>query len=160
MILSYLRRLLRPWDVPGRYASLYQREGKIYLAPQYRTRKGQLYDVRPVTVVDASDLAAVARAIEKSLGLSRLNVPNLDQRTRAANGNPVREAAGGMEWPDFVRGTKHIAIRDEGNLRLLPFENKGVQHGFVASSKSTIQVKDEPDLHVALLEALERALAG
>lgn len=160
MVLSYLRRLLRPWDVPGRYASLYQRDGKIFVAPQYRTQKGQLYDVRPVSVVDAGDLGAVAGAIETALGLSQLNVPNLTARTRAANGNPVREAAGGMDWPDFVQGTRHIAISDEGRLKLLPFENKGPSHGFVASTKTAITVPTEADLETALRAALDRALPG
>ena len=160
MVLAYLRRLLRPWDVPGRYASLYQRDGKIFVAPQYRTRKGLLYDARPVSVVDAGDLRAVAGAIETALALSQVNVPNLTPRTRATNGNPVREAAGGMDWPDFVQGTGHIAISDEGRLKLLPFENRGASHGFVASMKSAIIVEDENDLGSALREALGRALPG
>jgi len=98
---------LRTWSV-------YLREGKVYVPTKAKAASGFFVTVEPIDVVDASDMAAVEKAIIRVITAGNPRVPN---PSPAELRKPeILSYAKVKSEKEFERGTLFWKIRELGGL--------------------------------------------
>ncbi|WP_156433012.1 hypothetical protein [Sinorhizobium sp. GL28] len=136
-------------------ATIYEREGMLYVHSSSKTTVGLWILNAPVLSIDKTDVGEVGRAIRECLAASCENVPHPRSFTNLFD--PVLVRAGVKSFGRFLKAAKCVEVETscEATVRLIPTRNEGVKSGFVPLTGKTVSViGSDEDLGSAAIEAL------
>lgn len=126
-------------------ATLYERNGKVFVHSSSRTTAGVWIINSPVLAIDVQDLAGIGGALRKCLAASREGVQHPQSFSRLFD--PVLILAGVKSFNTFVKSAKCVEAEagDDGSLTLIPTRNEGADMGFAPLPSTAEQIPDSDE---------------
>jgi hypothetical protein len=146
-------------------ASVYSRDGSLYVAPVSKTEAGFGVESLPLVAIPLdADTASVGAAVRNALDASRLGIPTPSREELAAqkpSDNPRLRLAGVKSYRTFARGARHVAVTQQADgIRLDP--SKTTEKGAFEYLPDRALIIENPcpsELADAIREALSRCEA-
>lgn len=137
-------------------ATIYERNGKLYVHSSSKTTAGVWLINSPVLAVDKEDAGEIGRSIRECLAASREDVPHPKSFTSLFD--PVLDLSGVKSFGTFVKSAKcvEVEMRDGAAVTLIPTRNEGVDDGFAPLPyKTEAPLGSDEALGSAAVAALE-----
>jgi hypothetical protein len=140
-----------------RAATIYERDGKVYVHSSSKTTVGLWVMNVPVFSASTDNVAEIGRSIRECLAASREGIPH--PKSFPTNlFDPVLDLAGVESYATFVQSTKCVEIEseDDRTVTFVPTRNEGPEEGF-AELTNTVEITfgSDNELGSAALAALE-----
>lgn len=118
-------------------ATVYERNGKLYVHSSSKTTAGVWVITSPVLVVGKESTAEIGRALRECLAASGEGVPHPKSFTNLFD--PVLDLAGTKSFGTFVKSAKCVEVEtsDDAIVTFIPTRNEGVDDGFVPLPNKT-----------------------
>lgn len=135
-------------------ASIYLRDGKLYVSASSRTKSGIWIGIGEIQVVNADDVEAISEAVRAALENSRHGLetpPPYEDLTV-----PLRDAAKVKSWGTFVNRAKHVVVSSsDGEATVTPYRKVTARGNYEAlnEKKRACRVSSE-NFGATIVEAL------
>lgn len=113
------------------YCGVYYRDGRIFVTiPRWSTEDFPLNAFFGETCVDAHSVGALVRQALTAVRSEKEQT--FDVAGLRMQADALYKAAGATAWRDFVRGTAHVTVSQEGaSITVTPTINAGSREGFL-----------------------------
>jgi hypothetical protein len=144
-------------------ADVYLRKASYFINALSRTTKGVWIAAPPyIALSEACTDRDLGEAILMVLQCSGSEVQHPEQHSWPTIVAPILKNAGVKTWESFARNAQSISVdEEEGNLTIVPYENRGSAKGFVEEHTRNVNVKaDSPDAVGKCVRGALSALQG
>lgn len=136
-------------------ATIYERNGKLYVHSSSKTTAGVWVINAPVVTARKENVGEIGRSIRACLAASREDVPHPKSFTNLFD--PMLTLAGVKSFSTFVKSAKCVEVEtvNDETVMLIPTRNEGAEDGFTPlSNKTKTADGSDDDLGSAAVAAL------